>query len=48
MCVTCQFICNVVNDVGIVQPPSLILPPAFDVEARLSLEIGQVEVVSGN
>lgn len=43
---TCQFICDVVYDVGIVQPPSLVLPPTFDVDARLPLEIRQVEVVS--
>lgn len=43
---TCQFICDVVYDVCIVQPPSLVLPPTFDVDARLPLEIRQVEVVS--
>jgi len=43
---TCQFICYVVYNVGVVQPPSLVLPPALDVDARLSLEIRQVEVVS--
>lgn len=43
---TCQFICNVVYNVGIVQPPSLVLPPALDVDARFPLKIRQVEVVS--
>ena len=38
--------CNVVNNVGIVQPSSLVLPPALDVNTRLSLKVGQVEVVS--
>lgn len=43
---TCQFICNVVYNVGIVKPPSMVLPPALDIDARLPLKIGQVEVVS--
>lgn len=43
---TCQFMCNVVYNVGIVQPPSLVLPPALDVDTRLPLKIRQVEVVS--
>lgn len=43
---TCQFISNVVNDVGIIQPPSLVLPPALNVNARLPLKIWQMEIVS--
>lgn len=43
---TCQFICDVVYNVGIVKPPFLVLPPALDVDARFPLKIGQVEVVS--
>lgn len=43
---TCQFICNVVYNVGIVQPSSLVLPPTLDVDTRLPLKIRQVEVVS--
>lgn len=45
---TCQFICNVVYNVGVVEPPSLVLPPTFDVDTRLPLKIRQVEVVSEN
>lgn len=44
-CLTHQFISNVVNDVRIVQPPFLILPPAFNVDAGLPFKVGQVKVV---
>lgn len=48
LCVTCQFICNVVYNVGIVQPPSLILPPTLDVDTWLPLKVRQMEVVPVN
>lgn len=47
-CVTYQFICNVVYDVRVVQPPSLILPPTLNIDTWLSLKVRQVEVVSEN
>lgn len=47
-CMTCQFICNLVYDVGIVQPPSLVLPPTLYVDTRLPLKIRQVKVVSAD
>lgn len=37
--------CNVINDVGVVQPSPLILPPTFDEDAWLPLKIGQMEIV---
>lgn len=43
---TCQFMCYVVYNVGIVQPPSLVLPPALNVDARFPLKIRQMVVVS--
>lgn len=43
---TCQFMCDVVYNVGVVQPPSLVLPPTLDVDTRLPLKVRQVEVVS--
>ena len=42
---TCQFVCQVVYDVGVVQPPPVVLPPALDVDAGLPLKVRQVEVV---
>lgn len=45
---TCQFISNVVNNVGIVESSSLILPPTLDENARLSLKVRQMKVVSMN
>lgn len=42
---THQLICEVVYDVGVVQPPPVVLPPALDVDAGLPLEVWQVEVV---
>lgn len=41
-----QFICNIVHDVRIIKPSSLVLPPAFDENTGLPLEIGQVEIIS--
>ena len=43
---TCQFMCDVVYNVGVVQPPSLVLPPTLDVDTRLPLKVRQGEVVS--
>lgn len=42
---TDQLVCNLVHDVGIIQPAALILPPALDVDAGLLLKVRQVEVV---
>lgn len=43
---TCQVISNVVYNVGIVQPPPLILPPTLNVNTWLPLKIWQMEIVS--
>lgn len=45
---TCQFISDVVDNVGVVEPSPLILPPTLDVNARLPLKVRQMEVVSKN
>lgn len=42
---TDQLVCNLVHDVGVIQPAALVLPPALDVDAGLLLKVGQVEVV---
>ena len=42
---TDQLVGHLVHDVWVVQPPPLVLPPAFDVDAGLLLKVGQVEVV---
>lgn len=44
--VSCQFVSDVVYDVGVVQPPPLVLPPALDEDTWLPLKIRQMEVVS--
>lgn len=44
---THQFVSNLVHDVCIVETPSLVLPPALDVDAGLLVKIGQVEIVPG-
>ena len=42
---TDQLVGHLVHDVGVVQAPALVLPPALDVDAGLLLKVGQVEVV---
>lgn len=41
-----QFICNLVDDVRVVETSSVILPPALDVDARLLFKIWQMEVIA--
>lgn len=42
-----QLVSNVVHDVGIVEAPPLVRPPALDIDAGLALQVGQVEIVPG-
>jgi hypothetical protein len=37
----------VIHDVGIVEAPPLVRPPALDIDAGLALQVGQVEIVPG-
>lgn len=43
---TCQFIRHVIYNIGVVQPPSLVLPPVLDVDTWFPLKIRQMEVAS--
>jgi hypothetical protein len=42
-----QLVSNVIHDVGVVEATALVGPPALDVDAGLTLQVGQVEVVPG-
>lgn len=43
---TDQLVCDLIHHIGVVESPPLVLPPALDVNTRLLLKVGKVEVVS--
>lgn len=43
---TDQLVCDFIHHIGVVESPPLVLPPALDVNTRLLLKVGKVEVVS--
>lgn len=44
-CLTDQLVSDLVHHVGVVEPPPLVLPPAFDVHTRFLFKVGQVEII---
>lgn len=42
---TDQLVSDLVHHVGVVEPPPLVLPPAFDVHTRFLFKVGQVEII---